>query len=306
MSETKIQWTDHSINPIRARAKSGLFDSTTGEREIYTGHHCEKISPGCKNCYASKLQPRFQMPPFDKRQDVEIEHFLDESKLQQVLRRRKPTKYFWCDMTDMFGDWVKDEWLDKIFATMALAYLNQPRAYWSDAAGRGAAWLWGGEEPDDVYDTVSGAIKRGPLPNVWLGVSAEDQQRADERIPTLLQIPAAVRFVSYEPALEYVSFMPWIDRLDWVIVGGESGPGARPFDLLWARVSIEILGRAGVPVFMKQIGANAFIGPAGDGLRFTPKDKKGGNIDEWPEALQVRQFPSGPAAQDEAVGEVKI
>ncbi len=127
MAETSIQWTDHSINPIRARNKK------TGA----VGHYCEKISKGCTNCYASAFQKRFGMPAFvgariglptlpigenncvSVKEDIEI--FLDVDKLFEVIARRKPTKYFWCDMTDIAGSWVPDEWLDMMFATMAIA-----------------------------------------------------------------------------------------------------------------------------------------------------------------------------------------
>lgn len=111
MGKTSIEWTDHSINPIRARLKS------TGA----VGHYCEKISTGCVHCYASGLQRRFQMPEFgggQKRDDIEL--FLDNKKLEEVRRRKKPTRYFWCDMTDLFGDWVQDEWIDACFDTMWL------------------------------------------------------------------------------------------------------------------------------------------------------------------------------------------
>src|SRR5437868_3326416 len=104
MGKTTISWTDHSINPIRARSKATNA----------VGHYCEMTSPGCANCYSSNFQKRFNMPAFTagtRRGD--IEPFLDQSKLQEVLRRKKPTKYFWCDMTDLFGEWVPDEWIDR-------------------------------------------------------------------------------------------------------------------------------------------------------------------------------------------------
>src|SRR5262245_53283923 len=108
MAETSIEWTDHSINPIRARTADGV------------GHYCQKVSPGCANCYASRLQPRFGMPEFKGTGDPpgDRERFLDESKLAEVLRRKKPTRYFWCDMTDLFGAWVPDEWIDECFSVM--------------------------------------------------------------------------------------------------------------------------------------------------------------------------------------------
>ncbi len=174
-----------------------------------------------------------------------------------------------------------------------------------------------------------------PLPNVWEGTSVEDQETADRRIPELLQTPVAVRFVSYEPALGPVDFTKiawgpgsliygalrdeketddwryWAKRgngLDWIIVGGESGPGARPFDIAWARSNVEQCKAAEVACFVKQMGAwvmgppedwvgHRISGPhcTGRGLetriRIHLKDKKGGNWDEWPADLCVREFP---------------
>ena len=159
-----------------------------------------------------------------------------------------------------------------------------------------------------------------PLPNVWLGVSVENQQYADERIPLLLQTPAAVRFVSYEPALGPVDFDPWLserpgcegeyaqpdceecwwqcNHLNWLIIGGESGPGARPFDLAWARSVIAQCRAAGVACFVKQLGANVYDSsgypfPADYDSSIKLKDPKGGEPSEWPEDLRVRETPEG-------------
>jgi protein gp37 len=158
-----------------------------------------------------------------------------------------------------------------------------------------------------------------PLSNVWLGVSVEDQQRADERIPALLRTPAAVRFLSVEPQLgpvDLTSIGSWrgeplsaleeqvghVERppVDWVIVGGESGPGARPFHLEWARTIVEQCKAAGVAVFVKQLGADPIEGtdhrsdhPDPDLLRYPLHllNKKGGDPLEWPPDLRVREFP---------------
>lgn len=141
-----------------------------------------------------------------------------------------------------------------------------------------------------------------PLPNVWLGVSVEDQATADERIPLLLRTPAAVRFVSYEPALGPVNLLRYMSvplaeidnpgaMLDWVIVGGESGPGARPFDIQWARNTVAQCKAAGVACFVKQVGSVPM--ERGERWRYEPKlkDRKGGDWEEWPEDLRVREFP---------------
>jgi protein gp37 len=163
--------------------------------------------------------------------------------------------------------------------------------------------------------------------NVWLGVSCEDQKTADERIPLLLQTPAAVRFVSAEPLLgpidlhRYLSgheengvvlgrpagaCVGWTPSLDWAICGGESGPGARPFDIAWARAAIKQCQDAGAPVFMKQLGSRPYSIEQDDFFRWWAvedhgkkplpyfarlKDKKGGDPAEWPEDLRVREFP---------------
>jgi protein gp37 len=189
---------------------------------------------------------------------------------------------------------------------------------------------------------ASGPMLMWPLSNVWLGVSVEDQKTADERIPLLLQTPAAVRFVSYEPALGPVDFSRFIfprcmncdallqparggreigidaslpcgckycwhcadnrgrhedhDSLpphgspivDWIIVGGESGPGARPFDIAWARKTIAQCKATGTACFVKQLGAHVVQ----DGERRKKADKKGGDMHEWPHDVRVRQFPN--------------
>lgn len=110
MGVTTIGWTDHSINPIRARLK---VDHTK------VGHYCEKVAQGCTHCYASQLQWRWGLPEFGSGQHRDIvDIFLDESKLDEVRRRKKPTRYFWSDMTDFFGDWMKEEWYKACFDAM--------------------------------------------------------------------------------------------------------------------------------------------------------------------------------------------
>jgi hypothetical protein len=182
---------------------------------------------------------------------------------------------------------------------------------------------------DERYPCEDGFMRRWPLPNVQLGVSVEDQATADARIPLLLQTPAAKRFVSYEPALGPVDFRPWLNdiripscmsgdgpyqgpnRLDQIIVGGESGPGARPFDIQWARNTVRQCREAGVACFVKQMGS-CITGLNLDGppvsspprregflVHWTDKknntfglcDRKGGDPSEWPEDLRVQEFP---------------
>lgn len=285
MGKTPIEWTDFSINPIRARHR------ITGA----VGHYCEKITAGCKNCYASRLQSRFRMPAFnEQRGDDNIEVFLDESKLEEVLRRKKPTKYFWCDMTDMFGAWVPDEMIDKCFAVMALTpwhthqvLTKRPermREYLTKGFGRIADTIirMRRERGDNGVAVPLQHVKPGaarfPLPNVWCGVSCEDQKTADKRIPLLLETPAAVRFLSCEPLLGPLNVYTYLntkfidsacyamtDRVDWVICGGESGAGARPMHSDWARWLRDQCEAAGVPFFMKQWGEWIPISQCGNG-----------------------------------------
>lgn len=209
MGKTSIEWTDHSVNPIRARLDG------------HVGHYCEKISPGCARCYASRTQARLRMPPFQEQQNNDVEHFLDATKLQEVVRRKTPTRYFWCDMNDMFGEWVPNVWIAACFGVMAATPQHTHQVLtkrakrmrewfewiaslkcdpWTECHAAALATEPGLDGP--IHRKSGGAPGRPwPLPNVWLGVSAEDQQRADERIPHLLATPAAVRFVSAEPLL---------------------------------------------------------------------------------------------------------
>jgi len=306
MSRTNIEWTDNSWNPIRAR------NVNTGK----VGWHCQKVSPGCENCYAAAMNRRLGTgEPYTPRALVGGDHlFLDEKMLTEPLRWRKPRKVFVCSMTDLFADFVPDEWLSRVWETMRKAGGHTFQIL-TKRSKRMRAWVRSGDEI---------------LPNVWLGVSAEDQQRLDERVPELLATPAAVRFVSAEPLLApldvsgylWPTCLHWAADyataddaiaagafaekkpqalvaagrkfLKWVIVGGESGPGARPMDVDWARDIIEQCRVAGVACFVKQLGAK----PSDSAAQHLPVDvmlvkhPKGGDPEEWPEDLRVREMPA--------------
>ena len=220
---SKIEWTGDTWNPIRARRKD------TGK----VGWHCEKVSNGCKHCYASTFNNR-NLPgggtclPYTPASREKVEIFVDEKTLTAPLRRKKPQTYFVCSMTDLFGEFVDFELIDRVFAVMALCpqhtfqvltkrpermaeYLNFSRegngpdrgsdrclmvaqAYYGDIRH---ALLRGGQ----LADLNMGLRDRWPLPNVWLGTSIENQQASDERIPHLLKCPAAMLFLSVEPLL---------------------------------------------------------------------------------------------------------
>lgn len=131
----------------------------------------------------------------------------------------------------------------------------------------------------------------GDLFNVHLGVSVEDQRWADVRIPALLDTPAAVRWLSCEPLLGPVNLLPFLGRLDWVVVGGESGAGARPMHLDWVRSIVEQCKSAGVPVFVKQLGSRWASWAGATMPEDNRPDPKGGDWDHWPADLCVRQYP---------------
>ena len=265
---TKIEWTDETWNPIRARNRA------TGG----VGHFCVHKSPGCKHCYAEPMQRRlFNNPIRYAAQDAnKVELFLDEKVALKPLSWRKPRRVFVCSMTDLFLENHPEEWILDVWVNMALAHTHtfqvltkrpeRMRAFVDKCRG----------EVEFLYEAVMEGVPvrqrrefQWPLLNVWLGVSAEDQQRADERVPILRRTPAAKRFLSAEPLLGPIDLERggWalhrqivpprgrpLPGLDWIIVGGESGPEARPMDSRWALEIRDECRSAGVAYFHKQNG----------------------------------------------------
>src|SRR6185295_6708684 len=229
-----------------------------------------------------------------------------ESALYLPLRWKKPRRIFVNSMSDLFHEKVKDEWIEQIFHVMLEADQHTYQIL-TKRPERMQKW---------VTQFLSPALLPSVLDHIWLGVSVEDQSTANERIPLLLETPAAVRWVSYEPALGPVDFYRWtlgdsLRRLSWIVCGGESGHGARPFDLAWARTTIEMGRAASIPVFMKQLGARPWwdgIGPPPpDHIFLSPgvelngkvgwaldclRDRKGGSEEDWPSDLRVREYPN--------------
>lgn len=264
--KTAIEWTDATWNP------------TTG---------CTQVSPGCDHCYALTLSERFRGTPghyFENGFDVQLR----PDKLDQPLRWRKPRRIFVNSMSDLFHDDIPDDYIARVFAVMAAAKQHtfqlltkrhgRMRSLLNNDGFRamvGMEWLNSDLIPDDT------TRPSWPLRNVWVGVSVENQQWATIRIPALLDTPAAVRFLSCEPLLGGVdlnvkSFIggSWLDGLDWVIVGGESGRGARPMKPDWARVLRDQVTDTGRIAFhFKQWGA---YGP--DGI-LRPKHDNGRELD---------------------------
>ena len=279
-----IAWTDASWNPV-------------------TG--CTKVSAGCKHCYAEREWTRLAANPksgvYHGRQFTDVA--CHPERLDQPLRWTKPRRIFVNAMADIFHESVPDAFIDRVFAVMALAPQHTFQVL-TKRAERMREWFAPGY--DNREHAVGQAMReiaasRGgddaglpewPLANVWLGVSAEDQETADARIPVLLETPAATRWVSLEPLLGPVDLEKGLGpnptaKIAWVVCGGESGPGARVFRVEWAREILRQCRAADVPFFMKQMGA-AF----NDG-RFTLKlrHRAGADPSEWPEDLRVREYP---------------
>jgi protein gp37 len=294
-TETKIPWCDHTFNPWRG---------------------CVKISPGCAHCYAEAWSHRNpavlgEWGP-DGRRVIAAESYWrqprawDRAAARAGVRRR----VFCASLADVFEDRPelaapRGRLFTLIDATPNLDWLlltKRPgtwRKVMRDTVDamprRGTAGPFTGPRWNAV-DWLQGSEPSGRAfpPNVWLGVSVEDQARANERVPILLDTPAAVRWVSYEPALDAVDWSPWMPGLDWIVVGGESGPKARPFNVEAARDVIGQCRLGGAAPFVKQLGSRPFRfdGRPGDPTRpVALRDPKGGDPAEWPADLRVREFP---------------
>lgn len=296
-STTEIAWTDATWNPVVG---------------------CTPASDGCANCYASEMHNRRhkehaagkKMPAQYAKPFSTVQMFAE--RLSVPLRWRKPRRVFVCSTADLFHPDVPDEFIAAVFGVMAACPQHTFQVL-TKRPERMRAWFeWGGENfglggwrrwsmsacdygtEHDVplrWQQQPPADWPWPLPNVWLGVTVENQAAADERVPLLLQTPAALRFLSCEPLLEAVDLWPAFSvadangelsgprckpdgssAIDWVIVGGESGPRARPMDLDWARSLVGQCREAGVPVFVKQ-------------------SLDGRDPAEWPEDLRVQEWP---------------
>jgi protein gp37 len=296
---TGIAWTDSTWNPTRG---------------------CRRTSPGCENCYAERQAARFSGPgaPFEGLVRIGKsgprwtgEGRLAESMLDQPIRWRRSRRIFVDSMSDLFFNAFSDEDIAAVFGVMALAchhtfqVLTKRHVRARDLLSKLtldditiAALDRGVGVSKSQTRAIRDALPKGspfahdseapiwPLPNVWIGVSVEDQARADERLPVLAQIPAAVRFVSAEPLLEVVDLSKHltVNGPDWVIVGGESGPGARTFAIQWARNIITQCRAARVACFVKQMGARCSRFP-----------------DAWPEKIVARDgMPSAAPLRPQA------
>lgn len=240
--------------------------------------------------------------PFKPGHRKDLDIFLDEKMLLAPLRWKKPRMIFVCSMTDLFAEFVPDEWIDKIFAVMALCPQHTFQVL-TKRAERMRHYCISLNESEEHLERVCDAavtITKSlcaahiedvtlPLPNVWLGVSAERQPEWDDRTRHLRETPAAIKFVSAEPLLGLIVGHPetMLD-LDWVIVGGESGPHARPMHPDWARSLRDQCAVAGVPYFFKQHGEWLATVDDNGAISYGHHERHGWNVDGPREAWAYR------------------
>jgi protein gp37 len=267
MGKTEIPWCDYSWNV------------TTG---------CRPVSAGCAKCYAHRMADRFWATQYPPNADGTPRKFTDvrchPERLGEPLHWRKPARIFVDSMGDLFHEDVSDEFIERVFSTMNCSR-GDHHTYLilTKRAERMCKFINKYRERAGWWYSVGGNIAFGqwPLPNVWAGVSVEDQPTADERIPLLLQTPAVKRFVSYEPALAAVDFSRYLSGgypLSWgyesgisqIIQGCESGPGARTMYIEWVRSVKNQCHAANVAFFFKQCYENGKLVhmPLLDGVRY--------------------------------------
>lgn len=300
MGKTSIEWTrgdggslGETWNPVRG---------------------CRKISPGCKHCYAEAFASRFE-GTHGHVYELGFKPRTAPDQLDAPLRWKKPRRVFVNSMSDLFHERFPFEYVGAVFGVMAQSprhtYMVMTKRHermvsfydWVSEDACGCRGVPEAHVPEDHVVTTLAAnlieidqIQRPwPLPNVWMGVSVEDRRYGLPRIEALRKIPAAIRFLSIEPLLEDIGKLD-LTGISWVIVGGESGHGARPFDLAWSRSVVRQCREAGVACFVKQLGARPFDseGPAVDGVRITEVTTviaKGGDPSEWPPGDWPREFP---------------
>lgn len=294
MGKTNIEWSAMVWNP------------TTG---------CTKVSNGCLRCYAETIDRRFQRDgphvPWTVRAQAKAGGpaiHLRPDRLEAPLHWRKPLRVFVNSVSDLFHEQVPDSFIHEVWNIMAQTPQHTYQIL-TKRPGRMLGWLTGVSYPEPIFSPW-------PLPNVWLGVSVENQRWADERLPILVRVPARVRFVSVEPLLGPMDLKPYFFKcsgtcvptpenptcackglaIHQVIIGGESGPGARPMDLAWARDLVGQCQKAGTACFVKQLGRNPIdseiLWDSVDGRGHMTWDTKGADPSEWPQDLRLREFPT--------------
>lgn len=257
MGKTSINWTNESSNPIRFRRKEDGKE----------GWQCIKVSPGCKHCYAEtmNLAPRISYGtflPYDVKSMDLVEPFIHEKELNRLATSKALTgkMVFIEDMSDLFGDFIPAEMRDRVLEVIF-------------------------NRADVIFQVLTkrpwNAIGIDFPPHVWFGTSIENQEQFKKRAASAIEVNAPVTFFSVEPMLEKINFCfpqtPNPHKDTWVICGGESGAGFRPFEWDWARDLRDQCKNAGVAFWMKQGGG------------FPGKREK---LEDIPEDLRIRELPN--------------
>jgi protein gp37 len=272
---TDIQWCDSTANPTMG------CDG------------CELWSPTVRHCYAGVLHERFKghtqgyAPSFEQvtmfpERMTKAAHWSDllgKSRPDKPWLNGLPRTIFVSDMSDALSAVVTFEYLE----TEVIENVRSE-------AGKRHCWLWLTKRPGRMAEFSDWLAQRGTAwpANLWAGTSITTNGTLG-RIDQLLKVgdDQTVRFLSVEPQIESIDLRPWLSRLDWIIQGGESGHGARPFEVGWAREVKQACEEAGVPYFLKQLGAVVLQ----DGKRLHLTNEHGGDWTEWPEDLCRRQMP---------------
>ncbi|MGH9462247.1 MAG: DUF5131 family protein [Vicinamibacteria bacterium] len=362
MGTTSIEWTEKTWNPLRGCSPVSpgckncyaerIAARFSGPGQPFEGFAKWRTKSGVQRDIAHEDLKLWA--PGEREPAWTGKTALIPSKLTEPLSWASPTRVFVNSMSDLFHEGFTFAEIATVFAIMAIGrHTYQVLTKRIDRALEFFEWMEKRDEPlgklgdlyglhvspmrmpeevwdddrtnaDDDLEAIYDA--EWPLDNVWIGASVENQKYADLRLPVLEKVPAAKRFVSYEPALGNVSLKRWlhevcadcgrdthddgrcqgsrIHAIDWVIVGGESGHGARAFDIGWARNVVEECKAAHIPVFVKQLGARPYydlplsmvfrggVVPTTTRIDVDLKSKKGGDIEEWPVDLRIREFPS--------------
>jgi protein gp37 len=278
MGKTRIEWTSSDDG-----AAGYTWNPITG---------CTQVSPACDPRYAETFSERWRNVPGHYFQHG-FDWQLRPGKLTEPLSYPAGARVFVNSMSDLFHTSIPTEYVARVFAVMAarpdVTFMvltkrhGRIRSLLSSQAFAQAVHLahhWHGDVPNRLRRRFT-----WPLGNVWLGVSTETQRWADVRIPALLGTPAAVRFASCEPLLAHLDLTgyltpaePGTAGLDWIILGGESGPGARPMDLAWVEELVGQCRAADTPVHVKQLG--------------TRWGRAHHDIARFPTPLQIREWPA--------------
>lgn len=258
MAESKIEWTDFTFNG-------------------WIG--CTRVSPGCENCYAA-AQDKFRGWTAEGWGAGKPRRRTSESNWKQPLRWNKVAiatgvraRVFCSSLADVFDNEAPDEWR----ADLAKLILSTPMLDWQLLTKR----------IGNAARMMQGMFPTGTPNNVWLGATIVNREELLRDGPKLKAAPARVRFWSAEPLLEDLGALPGELIPDWIIIGGESGPKARPMDLAWAKSLLKQCEAAGARVFMKQLGAK----PHQAGEAYGKSSGKGAVMIEWPRPLRIREMP---------------